>query len=176
MKKSKNKLRIKKNSYEKITPLIWVSVKNFYIAEFAKKRVKSMEEKSDKEAGHSEVEYKSDHTFYNVKEDSPTEIKKETAITNTKNNENKNSKESNLNISANEVNDMKPKDGCVTLKLSANRIFAGGSVIITGESIKYKNFNQVEITVTGPSKDVKSIPLYTNGKYNTVWNKSEQST
>ncbi len=40
-----------------------VAVKNFYSAEFAKKTGKSMEEKSDKEAGHSEVEYKSNHTF-----------------------------------------------------------------------------------------------------------------
>ena len=40
-----------------------VSVKNFYIAEYAKQAGKTMEEKFQKDAGGSDIEYKSDHTF-----------------------------------------------------------------------------------------------------------------
>ena len=40
-----------------------VSVKNYYSAEGAKITGKSMEEKTSKEAGNSDIEYKSDHTF-----------------------------------------------------------------------------------------------------------------
>lgn len=56
--------------------------------------------------------------------------------------------------------DMTPKDGFVNFTLSTNRVFAGGSVTINGQSAKYKNYNQVEIAVNGPSvKDVKSVNL-----------------
>ncbi|HMG66107.1 MAG TPA: lipocalin family protein [Chitinophagaceae bacterium] len=40
-----------------------VSVKNYYSAEFAQKLGKPMEEKTAKDVGNSEIEYKSDHTF-----------------------------------------------------------------------------------------------------------------
>jgi len=40
-----------------------VSVKNFYSAEYAKQAGKTMEEKFQKDAGSSDIEYKSDHTF-----------------------------------------------------------------------------------------------------------------
>jgi len=40
-----------------------VSVKNFYGAEYAKQIGKPMEEKFPKDAGNSDIEYKSDHTF-----------------------------------------------------------------------------------------------------------------
>jgi len=40
-----------------------VSVKNFYSAEYAKVIGKPVEEKSAKETGNSDIEYKSDHTF-----------------------------------------------------------------------------------------------------------------
>ena len=54
--------------------------------------------------------------------------------------------------------------------LSSNRVFAGGSILITGQSVKYKNFNSVEVTVSGSSvKDVKSIPLNPEGKFTSVW-------
>lgn len=72
--------------------------------------------------------------------------------------------------SGNDENDMEPKDGYAMLSLSANTVFTGGSITISGESIKYKNYKEVEITVTGPSvKDVKSIPLNADGKFVTVW-------
>src|SRR5579859_2547624 len=40
-----------------------VSVKNFYGDEFARRAGKSMEEKSAKEAGNSDIQYNPDHTF-----------------------------------------------------------------------------------------------------------------
>ena len=40
-----------------------VSVKNYYSAEYAKQVGKSMEEKTSKDAGNSEVDYNSDHSF-----------------------------------------------------------------------------------------------------------------
>lgn len=67
-------------------------------------------------------------------------------------------------------------DGHVTLKLSADKIFTGGSILISGESVLYKNFKQVEITVTGPSgTDVKNITLSTGGKYFSQWNANEKT-
>lgn len=68
-------------------------------------------------------------------------------------------------------NDMTPKDGFLTLTLSTEEVFTGGSVLISGESVKYKNFNQVEIKVKGPSgpEIIKNIPLAANGKFNVEW-------
>ncbi|HEY5464971.1 MAG TPA: hypothetical protein VIJ95_17040 [Hanamia sp.] len=66
--------------------------------------------------------------------------------------------------------DMKPKDGLVTLKLSTTSVFVGGRITIMGESVKYKNFNQVEVSVAGPStKDMKSVVLTDDGKFNSIW-------
>jgi predicted transcriptional regulator len=69
-----------------------------------------------------------------------------------------------------ESNDMTPKDGLVTLNLSSTSVFVGGRITISGESVKYKNFNQVEISVTGPStKDIKPVTLTNDGKFNSIW-------
>ena len=73
-------------------------------------------------------------------------------------------------MAASTEKEMKPTDGFITLALSANTIFTGGTILINGESVKYKNLNQVEITVSGPSaKNVKTIPLADDGKYRTAW-------
>jgi hypothetical protein len=89
---------------------------------------------------------------------------------NNSNNPDKNNASKSMNASADDANDMTPKDGQITLKLSSNNVFAGGRISITGESVKYKNFNQVEISVTGPStKDMKSVALADDGKFNSIW-------
>lgn len=73
-------------------------------------------------------------------------------------------------------NDMDPQDGFITVSLSANRIFAGGSITITGTSVKAKKFTDVEITVSGPStKDIKSIALDANGKFISLWNAADNT-
>jgi len=88
---------------------------------------------------------------------------------NSSKNDNKNPS-GNIKATATDDNDMTAKDGFVTINLSANSIFSGGTITVTGESIKAKNFTQVEITVSGPStKDVKSIVLAADGKYKTTW-------
>lgn len=80
------------------------------------------------------------------------------------------------NATAEDPNDMEPKDGYVTLSLSATSVFPGGTLSISGESVKYKNFTAVEITVSGPSvKDVRSIPLNGEGKYATGWYASDKA-
>ncbi|HEY8661529.1 MAG TPA: hypothetical protein VIL78_21010 [Hanamia sp.] len=89
---------------------------------------------------------------------------------NNSNNPDKNNASRSMKASADDANDMTPKDGQITLKLSSNNVFAGGRISITGESVKYKNFNQVEISVTGPStKDMKSVVLADDGKFNSIW-------
>ncbi|MEI7736966.1 MAG: hypothetical protein WCI49_15965, partial [Ferruginibacter sp.] len=86
------------------------------------------------------------------------------------NGNNKNSPANNLNASPEDPNDMSQKDGYVTLELSANTVFAGGSIIFSGESVIYKNYNQVEITVSGQgTRDVKQIPVNKEGKYIASW-------
>ncbi|MGF2414424.1 MAG: hypothetical protein ACQUYJ_18970, partial [Ferruginibacter sp.] len=76
----------------------------------------------------------------------------------------------NIKTAAADENDMTPKDGFVTLTLSANSVFTGGIITVSGESAKVKNFTQVEISVSGPSgKNVKQIALAADGKYTTAW-------
>jgi hypothetical protein len=75
-----------------------------------------------------------------------------------------------------EEEEMGTKEGYVTLKLSADNIFTGGSVLISGESILYKNFKQVEIKVSGPSPtDTRNISLTSSGKFNAEWVASEKT-
>ena len=87
-----------------------------------------------------------------------------------------NNQQKNINTAGNNTmaaateKEMKPTDGFITLTLSATTIFTGGTISINGESVKYKNLNQVEITVSGPSaNDTKNIPLANDGKYRTAW-------
>lgn len=81
-----------------------------------------------------------------------------------------------VNATAAEEGDLIPKDGHVTLTLSADKIFTGGSILISGESILYKNYKQVEIKVTGPSApDVRSITLSNTGKYYAGWNAPDKT-
>src|SRR5258706_5367990 len=77
-------------------------------------------------------------------------------------------------------NDMTPVDGFITLTLSADKAYTGfGAKIgirISGESIKYKNYTQVQVVVKGPStNDVKQVQLGTDGKFFMDWNPSDQT-
>jgi hypothetical protein len=66
--------------------------------------------------------------------------------------------------------DLTPREGFVTLQLSSNRIFSGGSILISGQSVKYKNFVNVQVAVSGPSvNDTKSVPLNSDGKFTSTW-------
>lgn len=98
--------------------------------------------------------------------------KKEKQNTSTENNSNPSSDKSSKSITAatNDDNDMLPKDGQLTLALSTENVFAGGRITISGESVNYKKFNTVEVTVNGAGeRDLKLIPLATDGKYIAEW-------
>lgn len=62
------------------------------------------------------------------------------------------------------------KDGYITLSLSASKIFTGGSIDISGESMVYEKFRQVEITIKGPSyNETYNVNLDPNDKFNVTW-------
>jgi len=83
---------------------------------------------------------------------------------------------SNVNATPTQDDDMEPKDGFITIQLSTTNLFAGGTLLINGESVKYKSLSQVEVSVTGPStKDIKSVPLTADGKFNTGWYATDQA-
>ena len=74
--------------------------------------------------------------------------------------------------------EMKPTDGFITLSLSANKAYTGFGIIIgiriSGESVKYKNFNKVQVVVTGPStNDVRQLQMDADGKFFTDWNPTD---
>ena len=116
-----------------------------------------------------------------IKEKKKDKQKDATVDSNNKNNTEASNKQNqnpsgNLSTSTSNENDVTPKDGFITLQLSANTLFAGGILSITGASVKYKSLNEVEVTVSGPSvKDVKSIPLNADGKFATAWNASDKT-
>ena len=82
----------------------------------------------------------------------------------------------NINAEVQDGNGVTQKDGFITLELSANTIFTGGYLQISGQSILYKDYKQVEIKVTGPSAtDTRNIPLNADGNYFAEWIASEKT-
>lgn len=70
---------------------------------------------------------------------------------------------------------MTTKQGFITLKVSATKIFLGGSVTISGESGQMKTIKTVEIKITGPKTSIiKTIELF-DGKYKTAWHADIQT-
>ncbi len=56
------------------------------------------------------------------------------------------------------------------LKLSASKILLQDAVTITGSSIRYGNFKDVVMTITGPGTSVsKTLPLTDSGAFKTTW-------
>lgn len=85
-----------------------------------------------------------------------------------------------IKASVSDENDMMPKDGYITLSLSDNTAYTGFGVMIglriSGESIKYKNYNQVQVVVTGPStNDVRQVAMNSDGKFFTDWNPTDKT-
>jgi hypothetical protein len=104
-------------------------------------------------------------------EDSNIQVSQKQNSSNTKQRE-----KNTLSASGKEDNDMSPKDGYVTINLSSSNVFARGNITISGESILYKNYNQVEIIVSGKGiKDSKLIPLSKDGKYSAGWNAPDKA-
>src|SRR6187431_2530945 len=55
-------------------------------------------------------------------------------------------------------------EGFITLSLSATEVFRGGTVIVTGTSVRYGSLQNVIMIVKGPETDEKEdVKLYDNG-------------
>jgi hypothetical protein len=63
------------------------------------------------------------------------------------------------------------EDGYIELNPSVHEIFSGGIVWLKGRSFNYKNFNVVDITITGPGGYNKNISalLDKDGNYTVQW-------
>jgi len=71
---------------------------------------------------------------------------------------------------AGEADGMTVGEGFITLSLSAPEVFKGGSVIITGTSVRYGNLTEVKMTITGPAtNETKTLKLYENGSFASNW-------
>src|SRR5665213_525114 len=60
----------------------------------------------------------------------------------------------------------------ISLNLSSDRIIATGAVLITGSSVKYKNFKSVNVTIKtqdGTGEESRTLPLDSAGAYSTIW-------
>lgn len=61
----------------------------------------------------------------------------------------------------------------IKIKLSANKILAGGTVIISGSSVMYGSLNSISLTISGSAaSETKKIPLNKDGSYSTTWTSS----
>ena len=62
-------------------------------------------------------------------------------------------------------------EGFITLSLSANEVFKGGTVIVTGTSIKYGSLANVKMTISGEGAEdeEEELKLYENGSFATGW-------
>lgn len=98
---------------------------------------------------------------------------------NTPNNQNQKST-GNVSATASNDNDVQQKDGLITLQLSGDKAYTGFGIRlgirITGESVKYKNYNQVQVVITGPStNEIKQVPLSADGKFIMDWSPTEET-
>lgn len=69
-------------------------------------------------------------------------------------------------------NEYNSNESFINLKLSSDRIIAGGAVRISGSSIMYKDFKSVTLTITtedGTAKESRTIALDADGTYSTIW-------
>ena len=90
----------------------------------------------------------------------------------TKNSQQQSTASSTNSTSSSQNNEYNSNESFINLKLSSDRIIAGGAVQITGSSIKYQNFKSVMITITtedGTGKESRTLPLDTGGAYSTIW-------
>jgi hypothetical protein len=61
------------------------------------------------------------------------------------------------------------------MSVSANQVFQGGMILVTGTSVKYGELKSVDLRVQGPDTDeIETISLHENGTYTVGWT-AEQS-
>ena len=65
-------------------------------------------------------------------------------------------------------------EGFISLSLSATDVFRGGTVIVTGTSVKYGDLTKVKMIVTGNGNtEEKELKLYDNGSFAEGWDAEE---
>lgn len=61
-------------------------------------------------------------------------------------------------------------EGFVTLSISAEEIFKGGTIVITGTSVKFENFSEVKMIVSGNNEtETERLKLYENNSFAAAW-------
>lgn len=61
-------------------------------------------------------------------------------------------------------------EGFITMNVSANVVFKGGMILVTGTSVKYGELKNVQLRVKGPDTDeTETITLHENGTYTVGW-------
>lgn len=61
-------------------------------------------------------------------------------------------------------------EGFITMSVSANQVFKGGMILVTGTSVKFGELKTVELRVKGPDTDeTNAISLNENGTYTVGW-------
>ncbi len=61
-------------------------------------------------------------------------------------------------------------EGFIKMSVSANEVFRGGMILVTGTSVKYGELKNVEMLVTGPDTDEsETIKLQENGSFTVGW-------
>jgi hypothetical protein len=83
---------------------------------------------------------------------------------------------STISSTTKEDENMNIGEGFITLSLSANEVFKGGTVIVTGTSIKYSSLQNVKMIVNGPGgeEEEEELKLYENGSFAKGWDAEQQ--
>jgi len=86
--------------------------------------------------------------------------------------QNKTANDNNTNNAQQQNNPYNSDGSFISLNLSSDRIIATGAVLITGSSVKYKNFKSVNVTIKtqdGTGEESRTLPLDSSGAYSTIW-------
>jgi hypothetical protein len=68
-------------------------------------------------------------------------------------------------------NEVTQQEGFISIVLSADKIFVGGIISISGKTVLYKDYKTTELTITGKDYlEKKTVALITGGAYNATWN------
>ena len=89
----------------------------------------------------------------------------------TNTNENTEANNDNTGVAATQTEGPSSKEGFLIIGLSNKKIFIGGSITISGESLVYKGLTDVEVKIDGPkTNETKKIALDKDGKFTAIWN------
>jgi hypothetical protein len=68
-------------------------------------------------------------------------------------------------------NGVTQQEGFISITLSADKIFVGGIISISGKTVLYKDYKTTELIITGKGySEKKTVALITGGAYNATWN------